>query len=244
MRFFEIVNGDRIIGASTDCEFWRISNGGTCIDSCDITEAQFISINEKLYHANWMADVREGEFEFDTVTVFEVSEEDYRDILERIENGEIDTDDACSSQPDDSESVSDSDVSIEYQKSAKLIELSQACNHAITKGFDVVLSDGNSHHFSMTTQDQLNLITLSTQVASGIEQIPYHADNEVCKMFSASDISIVIEAATKHKTYHITYYNSLKEYVNSLNCIRDIAGIRYGIEIPEGFKSDILKMIS
>jgi predicted DNA-binding ArsR family transcriptional regulator len=50
-------------------------------------------------------------------------------------------------------------------------------------------------------------------------------------------------AVNKHKTYHTTYYNSLKNYINSLQTIEEIAAITYGIEIPDEYKSEVLKVI-
>jgi hypothetical protein len=40
--------------------------------------------------------------------------------------------------------------SLEFIRSAKIKELSRACNKAIESGFDVSLSDGQVHSFSLT----------------------------------------------------------------------------------------------
>ena len=119
--------------------------------------------------------------------------------------------------------------------------MSQICNQLITNGIDVVLSDGESHHFSLTVQDQLNLITLSSMAQSGMLQIPYHADGELCKYYTPTEIGAIIETATALKTYHTTYFNSLKSYIESLNDIQIISSIQYGCNIPNEYKSDILK---
>ena len=117
------------------------------------------------------------------------------------------------------------------------------CTNLIQKGFDIKLSDGSSHHFSLTEQDQLNLITLSTMVASGETEIPYHADGEPCKFYTVNDINAILNAATAWKTYQVTYNNSLKTYINSLEKITDISAITYGIEIPVDYQSDVLKAL-
>ena len=54
---------------------------------------------------------------------------------------------------------------------------------------------------------------------------------------------MIITAATKLKTYHTTYYNALKNYVKSLKDIHQVAAITYGIELPEEYKSDVLKTL-
>ena len=105
------------------------------------------------------------------------------------------------------------------------------------------LNDGLIYHFSLTTQDQLNLITLQSMIASGETAIPYHADGELCRYYTVEDISTVMDAATAHKTFHVTYFNSLKAYINSMDSIVDISKIEYGDEIPDEYQSDILKSL-
>lgn len=135
--------------------------------------------------------------------------------------------------------VTDNDI--DFYRDAVIARMSDICNQVITSGFDVVLSDGENHHFSLTTQDQLNLITLSTMLASGMESVPYHADGELCSQYSAEDMLNVINTATSFKTYHVTYYNALKAYIQSLGSIADLNLIEYGVELPEEYQTDILK---
>ena len=111
----------------------------------------------------------------------------------------------------------------------------------ITNGIDIVLSDNNTYHFSLTTQDQLNLITLSTMIAGGQEMVPYHADSELCRYYSATDMLNVIQKATEFKSFQVTYFNSLKAYIESMNSVRAIGAVQYGIDIPEEYQSDVLK---
>lgn len=128
-------------------------------------------------------------------------------------------------------------------KDAKISEMSASCNSVITRGFDVELSDKEKHHFSLTVQDQLNLITLSSLATAGETVIPYHADGEICREYSAEDISLIVNAATAFKTYHVTYFNSLKVYIKALSDISQISQIKYGVDIPEEYQSDILKTL-
>ena len=130
-----------------------------------------------------------------------------------------------------------------YAQEATTNEIPTLENKVITNGFDVVLSDGNSYHFSLTTQDQLNLITLSSMVANGEEQIPYHADGELCRFYSAEDINIIITTATQFKTYQISYFNALKAYIESLDDMNEIGAITYGVDIPVEYQSDVLKVL-
>ena len=125
-------------------------------------------------------------------------------------------------------------ITVEYVRNKKIAEMNTICSKAIQDGFDVKLSDDASHHFSLTEQDQLNLITLSTMIAS---------DGEPCIFYPVEDITAILNAATSWKTYHVTYNNSLKMYINALDNISDISAITYGIEIPVDYQSDVLRVL-
>ena len=128
-------------------------------------------------------------------------------------------------------------------KANKTAEMSAACRAAIVAGFDVTLSDGKDHHFSLTVEDQLNLNALFGLLAAGAEQVPYHADGETCVYFTAADMQVVVQEATAHKTYHESYFNSLKAYIASKRTAASVHAIEYGTEIPEQYQSDVLKAL-
>ena len=165
-------------------------------------------------------------------------------LLLRVSIGEeisnVTNDEDTYYQEDDNVVDSDSIITLDYLKTQKIKEMSYYCNQAIVNGFDVELSDGRTHHFSLTVQDQLNLITLSSLAASGVDNIPYHADGELCEFFSVNDIQMIVKAATELKTYHTTYYNSLKLFIQSLVDRDDVANVIYGANIPDECKSDVL----
>jgi len=119
--------------------------------------------------------------------------------------------------------------------------MSNTCRHTIETGFDLELRNQN-HHFSLVTQDQLNLISLSA-MAQTQSLIPYHADGEACIFYTAEEINEIVETATAFKIYHTTYYNALKGYINTLETIETIAAIEYGTPIPEEYKSDVLRAL-
>jgi predicted DNA-binding ArsR family transcriptional regulator len=52
---------------------------------------------------------------------------------------------------------------------------------------------------------------------------------------------MIIDGAEAHKNYHMTYYNALKAYINSLENIEDIAAVTYGTAVPEEFQSEVWK---
>lgn len=80
-------------------------------------------------------------------------------------------------------------------------------------------------------------------MAAGETSIPYHADGELCKFYSTDDITTISTGATNFKTYHVSYFNSLKSYIESLDDIETISAITYGSEIPSEYMSDVLKVL-
>lgn len=171
----------------------------------------------------------------------EIDKDEYESLRDALDRDDED-DTPVDPEPDvpDVPDPTDPD-SVAVIKEAKLRSISKAENDTITSGFDVVLSDGKPHHFSLTVQDQLNLITLKEMVKSGAQEVPYHADNELCVKFSAEDITSVINTATLFKKYHETYHNSLKAYVQSLTSVADLDKVTYGMDIPEEFQSEVYK---
>ncbi|GLC79187.1 hypothetical protein [Lacrimispora brassicae] len=129
----------------------------------------------------------------------------------------------------------------EELKEAKKAEMNAACGQTVCNGITVELSTG-FEHFSLTQNDQLNLFGLQVQLASGAEQIVYHADGQPCRFYPAADISWIIEKAMFHTSYHITYGNSLKTWIDSVKTEAELQEIYYGADIPVEHQSEILKI--
>ena len=119
---------------------------------------------------------------------------------------------------------------LEAAKSAKLSELSAACNAAIVAGCDVALST-TTGHISLTDEDQINLTTAVGVVNQGAEGYPYHLDGQLCAIYPAADILAMGEAATAHKLYHTTYCNHLMAWARRATA-DELDGITYGAELP------------
>lgn len=236
-----MISGTNIVGIATQRDFVRFQRKHRILVCCDIGIAQYILIGEKLYRDNWLYPLFGDEIlEYQQVMITEINEEEYNILAVAFEtNEQIQIDEEPEIEEPEEQHVED--VSVEFVRSAKLMEINHACNKTITDGFDIILSDGVQHHFSLTTQDQLNLITLSTMIANGETTIPYHADGELCRFYSAADMLSVITYATQYKTYQVSYHNALKLYVKSLSDMNTISSIYYGIEIPEEYLSDVLK---
>lgn len=244
MNYYKLISGTNIVGIATSLDFRRFQKKHRIILICDEQSAEYVQYKDILYHDKWMLPIATDLYKYESAEVIQIDEQEYNTLKTALE-----TEDEIVIEPEtpveeEPEYVDPNDViTVDYVKSVKIAEMSNACNKVITNGFDVTLSDGNSYHFSLTTQDQLNLITLSSMVASGETQIPYHADGELCRFYSAEDINIIITTATQFKTYQVSYFNALKAYIESMTDIETIGAVVYGMEIPAEHQSDVLKVL-
>lgn len=119
----------------------------------------------------------------------------------------------------------------------------KACANAITGGVDVTLGGGRTCHFSLTLEDQLNLMNLQSMADAGAAQLPYHADGENCRYYSPEELHTITQAATRWKMYQESYFNSLRGYIASLETQEQLEAVRYGMEIPETFRTDVLRQM-
>ncbi|MEY8355269.1 hypothetical protein AALB39_18195 [Lachnospiraceae bacterium 54-53] len=129
---------------------------------------------------------------------------------------------------------------LEELKQAKKAEINAACGQTVCNGITVELSTG-PEHFSLSQSDQLNLFGLQAQLASGSAEVVYHADGQPCRFYAAADIALLIEKAMFHVSYHVTYGNSLKTWIDSVETEEELQEIFYGADVPEEHQSDVLK---
>lgn len=132
---------------------------------------------------------------------------------------------------------------VDYVRDKKLREMSAACQASIEYGFDIQLSDNKVHHFSLTFIDQVMLRELKQKALAGDTVLPWHADGEPCKFYSPEDILMINQQMEDLVTYSETYFNSLKQYMLSMNVIEQLNAVTYGQEIPEAYWSDVYRAI-
>jgi hypothetical protein len=94
--------------------------------------------------------------------------------------------------------------SLDEERNKKIIEMMAYSQTTITNGIDY-----NEKHYRLNTTDQINLITLYSLAAQG-KSVPYHADDEVCRVFTPDEIVGLVNAASAWIIYHTTYFNLLK----------------------------------
>lgn len=141
----------------------------------------------------------------------------------------------------DSGHISENDIDI--VRSAKVAEMSLMCNKVIVDGFDITLSDDETHHFSLEVSDQLKISKLNDRAMAGITTLPYHADGESCRFYSAEDVMAINTVMENLIEFQVTYFNSLRDYINSLTDISTVCDVKYGDEIPTEYQSEVLKML-
>ena len=145
--------------------------------------------------------------------------------------------------PEPVEPIEPVQPTLENVQEAKVSEMNTVQQKTIQAGIDVTLTDGTVEHFTLTDHDQTSLMGLQSQVASGIDQIPWHTSDqsEHCKFYSNADMERIISAALAYVVYHVTYFRDLRIYIRALDNIDDVKAITYGVAIPQEYQSEPLK---
>ena len=126
----------------------------------------------------------------------------------------------------------------------KLAELSASCNAAITAGMDVETTQG-TEHFSLQETDQINLTTALSAVQSGAAGYPYHADGQLCRLFTAAEIQAIAAASVKHKLYHTTLCNHLLIWARRAETKEELTGITYAADgMPEDLAANMAAVLA
>lgn len=126
------------------------------------------------------------------------------------------------------EYIKDEALILPQIKASKLVELSTACASAITAGFDV-----NGKHYSFSVEDQANILAWAEQAKAG-NSVPYHADGELCRVYTAAEFLQVVGAATYYKVSQQTYHNCLKQQVLAMTDVDTVKAVQYGITALTG----------
>ena len=127
---------------------------------------------------------------------------------------------------------------LETVRSAKLLEISKACNAVIVAGVDVPIGD-RIDHFNLSLEDQSNINNLFRVVELGGTKFPYQADDGTCMVYSAQEIAQIYITAQTHITTQTAYHNVLKAYINAMMESEDIAAVQYGMELPEPYAAEL-----
>lgn len=134
---------------------------------------------------------------------------------------------------------------LENIKENKVQEMNNIQQNLIVQGVEVELSDGSKEKFTLSTNDQLSLNSLSVKNLEGLSILPWHPSDENvhCKFYSEEDMKKITDACMNFVTYHITYFRDLRIYIRSLNSKEEIESITYGIDIPIQYQSEVLQAL-
>lgn len=242
--FYKIIENNEIIDVLDNITFVRIQIKHNRLIICPKNYAQGILSSNR---SNiWFVDglIKENVNQYKTVELIEIDESEYnilKDALTINESIEIPEETYEPEERIEEDRPTEDEINtLRFVKDSKIKEMKYMCNANIIQGFNIVLSDGISHHFDFTVEDQLNMISLKDLLESGETSIPYHASNEACKFYSSEDIKLILNAGTNLKFYHVAYFNSLKQYIKSLKSINTICKVFYGMDIPGKYQTEVL----
>ena len=119
-------------------------------------------------------------------------------------------------------------------------EVSAACEQNIAKGIDVQLP-GGVEHFSLTANDQINLIGSQAAVTAGEQRIAYHEDGQPCRYYTPEEISLIVQQTMFWIGYHRTYCNSINMWIQAAADKDVLQEIYYGADVPAEHQSEVLK---
>ena len=117
---------------------------------------------------------------------------------------------------------------LDEAQSEKISQLSAVCNALIVAGADIQLADGSTQHFDYSTEDQLNISDMFSEVVLGASCYPYQPANGSCAVYQAADIITIYTTLAGQKTAQLTYYHQLKDYVRSLETVAEADAVVYG----------------
>lgn len=214
MKYYKVIKNKEFIGVGTTLNLRRFQNEHQIILICDEAKVQYIRLGDVLYRANWMWP-ETGNIEHEIADVIRIEKDEYDLLLQAVEtNKEI----VIEEEPVvEIEPIVVENPTIDYVRSSKIAELKSDCNKTITNGVDVKLSDGETRHFSMSLEDQINLLTMA-----------YLGDESV---YSSKDMNTIVSETNAFKNYHIAKFKQLKDRVNYLNTIQEISAVNYHEEV-------------
>lgn len=215
MKYYKIIKDKEFIGVGTTLNLRRFQNKHQIILICDETQVQYIQLDDILYRANWMWPETTNTIKYEVADVIRIEKDEYDLLLQAVEtNEEI----AVEEEPvAEVEPVVVENPTIDYVRASKISELKYHCNKAITNGVDIKLSDGETRHFSMSLEDQINLLTMA-----------YLSDESV---YSTEDMKTIITETNTFKNSHIAKFKKLKDRVDSLNTIQEVSAVNYHEEV-------------
>lgn len=127
---------------------------------------------------------------------------------------------------------------IEQVRAVVKHEIGVACTATIYGGVEV-----GGRRYSLTEHDQTELMAQLQTVKEGAAAIPYHADGELCRMYTAAEFAGVAKAATEHIFYHRTYCNHLNAWIKRAT-LKQLKDITYGAALPKDLAESMAAILT
>lgn len=215
MKYYKIIKNKEFIGVGTTLNLRRFQNKHKTMLICDEAQVQYIQVGDIFYRANWMWPENTDSVKYEIADVIRIEKDEYDLLFKAVEaNEEV----VIAEEPIvETEHIVVEEPTIDFVRASKIAELKRDCNKAITDGVDIKLSDGETRHFSMSLEDQINLLTMA-----------YLSDNSV---YSTENMNTIIVETNAYKNSHIAKFKQLENRVNSLNTIEEICAVNYHEEV-------------
>lgn len=125
-------------------------------------------------------------------------------------------------------------LTLDERKRKKISEMSCTCNEQIIRGVSIHI-DATLEHFSYRGEDQTNIKELFDLAIQTNIPMYYHSDNQGCKLYSVEQIIELYTTAAMNKFHHTTYFNQMKQYIESLDNPEIIDSITYGDQLSNEY---------
>ena len=170
--------------------------------------------------------------------------EDYTTLYREMQGGFLlSNDGSVYVEPEPTPEPEPYEPTLEEVQEQKVAEMNGIQQQVVARGCEVQLADGTKERFTLTTNDQLSLNSLSVKALEGMSIIPWHpADESVhCKFYSEADMKTITDTCMNWVAYHVTYFRDLRIYIRSLTDKETIKAIQYGDDIPFEYQSEVLQ---
>ena len=247
--YYKLIKNNKIIGLVTPDNFRKYQSKHNMILYADIDTAQYVELNEIYYRDNWLRAITTDKIPYEQASIIGIDYVEYSIIKKALDiNDSIDiTPEQNNEEPPIEDDIIPTDeptaATLEFVRNAKIAQMSKICHDTIVNGIDVILSDGQSHHFSLQIEDQIKIQALAMKAQGGEQTLFWHEDDKPCQFYSAADILKIYAALENIQTFETTWFNSLKMYIMSMDNIEQIDAVTYRTEIPIEYQGEVLRYL-
>lgn len=110
-------------------------------------------------------------------------------------------------------------------------KLNEEANKHIVEGLDIETASHGTQHFTYDDNDQKNILTLATNAMATKIDVPYHAQNSACMIYSWEDMAKIYITLQKNLLYHTTYVNALHELLKTKYTKETMKAVTYGQQL-------------